>query len=316
MADARVRRPGIDGDAPGACAVVAGACGFIGRALVRRLQSEGLHVVGLDLPDHGPGDRYLKVDLTDRDQVVASLAGLRPRWVFNTAGFIDHSVDWPRQREVTRQHLDATFHLVEALWASPPEAFVNIGSSDEYGDQPAPQHEDMREMPIAPYSAAKVAAAHYLQMLHRRVGFPATVARFFLVYGPGQDAGRLIPQACKALLRGETLPASPGDQVRDFLYIDDAIDGLIAVAGAPAARGLVLNVASGEPRTVRSVLAELREVIGRGSIDFGARPKREGEPPALVADTRRVRSVTSWCPAHTLTEGLRRTAVAFGLGAR
>jgi nucleoside-diphosphate-sugar epimerase len=104
--------------------------------------------------------------------------------------------------------------------------------------------------------------------------------------------------------------------VRDFLYIDDAIDGLIAVAGAPAARGLVLNVASGEPRTVRSVLSELRGVIGRGSIDFGARPRREGEPPALVADTRRIRSVTSWRPALTLTEGLRRTAVAFGLGAR
>jgi nucleoside-diphosphate-sugar epimerase len=289
-------------------AVVAGAGGFIGRHLASYLHSLGLDVLALDrLPVELPGVRAAGLDLTDRAAVLTALAGCRPRWVFNLTGVIDHTIAWPEQRDLMNQHWLSMLNLIESLDNRRPEAFVNIGSSDEYGAQPPPQREEMREMPIAPYSAAKVAATHYLQMWHRRTGFPGIVARFFLVYGPGQDARRLIPWACTTLLKGETMPASPGLQQRDFLYVSDAAEALVKLAETPAAQGGVFNVASGQPVSVRRVLETVQIAVRRGAIDFGAYPMREGEAMALYADVNKIHNVTGWQPRIPLKEGIAET---------
>jgi nucleoside-diphosphate-sugar epimerase len=293
-------------------AIVAGAGGFIGRHLVRYLLDMKMEVIGLGRRPVAtelirPNEHYEVVDLTDRQAVLELLNGVRARWAFNLTGIVDHTVLWPDQREIIDQHLLSVLNLVEAFHDHPPEAFVNIGSSDEYGDQPAPQHEEMRESPIAPYSAAKTAATHYLQMLHRRIGFPAVIARFFLVYGPGQDTQRLIPQACVRLLRGDRMEASLGTQKRDFLYIDDAITALVALASTAATRGKVFNVASGKGVCVRQVLDTIQSLAQCGTIDFGARSMRPGEIMELYADITRIKQFTQWEPRVDLEDGLRRT---------
>jgi len=293
-------------------AIVAGAGGFIGRHLVRYLLDMKMEVIGLGRHPVAtelirPNEHYEIVDLTDHQAVLGLLNGVRARWVFNLTGIVDHTVFWPEQREIIDQHLLSVLNLVEAFHDHPPETFVNVGSSDEYGDRPAPQREEMRESPIAPYSAAKTAATHYLQMLHRRIGFPAVVARFFLVYGPGQDTERLIPQACVRLLRGETMEASSGRQKRDFLFIDDAITALIALASRKAARGEVFNVASGEGVAVRRVLEIVQSLVKCGVVDFGARSMRAGEIMDLHADIARIKRFTQWAPRVDLIDGLRRT---------
>ncbi len=267
-----------------------------------------MDVLGLDCrPFASPRVQCKVLDLTARRAVLDALKGVHPRWVFNLTGVIDHTIRWPDQRAIMDQHLLSVLNLVEALDEHPPAAFVNIGSSDEYGDGPVPQSEDLRERPIAPYSAAKVAATHYLQMWHRRTGFPAVVARFFLVYGPGQDTRRLIPWACTTLLQGETMEATEGLQKRDFLYVQDAVEALVTLAATPAARGGVFNVASGQPVTVRQVLETIQCLVGRGSIHFGAHPMRSGEIMELYADVSRIRQVTGWRPRVELEDGLRRT---------
>lgn len=293
-------------------AIVGGGAGFIGRHLVRHLASIGLDVLVLDrCPIDLPDVQSRVLDLTDRQAVLDALRGLRPHWIFNLTGIIDHTIQWPDQREIINQNLLSVLNLLEALDEHPPAAFVNVGSSDEYGDNPAPQHESLRERSIAPYSAAKSMATHYLQMWHRRTGFPAVVARFFLIYGPEQDMRRLIPWACMTLLRGETMPASEGLQKRDFLYVQDAVEGLVKLAETPAAQGQVFNVASGEPVAVREVLETIHEVVGRGSVDFGARPMRDGEIMELYADISRVKQVVGWQPTTDLREGLARTVTYY-----
>lgn len=297
--------------AMGDISLVAGAGGFIGQHLCRFLAELGMDVIGLD---HRPFDmKYglLKiVDLTNCELVIENLKGINPKWVFNLTGEIDHSLEWPTQRNIIDQHWLSVLNLVEALSKTHPESFVNIGSSDEYGDQPAPQSEDLRERPIAPYSAAKVAATHYLQMLYRRTGFPAIIARFFLVYGPGQGIERLIPWACTTLLQGKKIPTTPGLQKRDFLYVQDAVEGLVALASNPQANGKVFNVASGNPVTIKDVLEMLNKIIDKGGeIEFGARPMRQGEIMELYANTNRIQQVTGWKQKIPLQEGLNRTVI-------
>jgi len=292
-------------------AIVAGAAGFIGKHLASHLLELGMDVTTFDrVPVEIPGVITRVLDLTDRRSVLDALNGMEPRWVFNLTGQINHTIDWPNQRELMNQHWLSMLNLVEAVDKQRPEAFVNIGSSDEYGSQTAPQCEDVRERPIAPYSAAKVSATHYLQMWHRCIGFPAIVARFFLVYGPGQDTRRLIPWACTTLIRGEIMPASPGLQKRDFLFVADAVQALAMLADTPAAHGGVFNVASGTPISVREVLEIIQVIVGHGNVDFGAYPMRNGEVMELYADISRITQMTGWQPRFNLKAGLEAT-VAF-----
>lgn len=289
-------------------ALVAGGSGFIGRHLCIELLQMGFEVVAASrTAPNIEGVRHLSIDVTNRDELLQRVRDISPRWVFNLVGTIEHAVVWPRQRDLVRLHFETVLNLVEAFANKNVETFLSVGSADEYGDQPAPLSELLRERPIAPYSAAKVAATHYLQMMFERVGFPAVVARLFLVYGPGQDDRRLIPQVCKGLLASRDVAVTEGNQLRDFLYVEDAARGLIALAGAASAKGGVFNLATGEPVPVRLVLQKLWDIIGTGQVLFGARPARQGEPPDSHADISALTSLGVWQPRWNLDRGLRKT---------
>jgi nucleoside-diphosphate-sugar epimerase len=256
-------------------------------------------------------DCDLEVDLRDRAEVISALDGKQFHWIFNLAGDIDHTIEWERQREIIEQHYMGVVNLVEATWHNRPRKFISIGSADEYGEAEGRLAEDLREGSIAPYSAAKAAATHYLEMLIRRERYPACVARFFLVYGPGQSSNRLIPAACETLLKGGDFETTEGRQLRDFLYVDDAVSGLLSLAQAPGSARGTFNIASGEGVPVRRVLVALQRLIPTGRVIFGARPAREGEPSAQFADVSKIRRETGWSPRFTLAEGLKRTASHF-----
>ena len=120
-------------------------------------------------------------------------------------------------------HFRGLQNILEVLPRSRLKRFVQIGSSDEYGDAAAPQHEKLREAPISPYSLAKVACTHFLQMLHRTENFPGVTLRLFLTYGPGQDSKRFLPQIIRGCLDDRAFPASEGEQIRDFCNVHDTV---------------------------------------------------------------------------------------------
>jgi nucleoside-diphosphate-sugar epimerase len=107
------------------------------------------------------------------------------------------------------------------------------------------------------------------------------------------------------------MSATPGSQKRDFLHIRDAVEGLVALASTPAARGEVFNVGSGQPVTIRRVLEMIHGLVGKGRIDFGARPMRAGEIMELYADVTHIRSVTGWEPRISLEDGLAETVAYY-----
>ena len=184
---------------------------------------------------------------------------------------------------------------------------MQIGSSDEYGNAPSPQNETMRENPISPYSHAKVAASHFIQMLYRTEGFPGVVLRFFLVYGPGQDDKRFLPQIIKGCLSNTEFKTSEGKQLRDFCYIDDAVNAIVKVAITQEAMGQVVNIASGTPVTIREVIEKVMTFTGGGKPLWGAHKYRKGENMELYADITLARHLLNWVPQTSLDNGLIKT---------
>lgn len=290
--------------------LITGGTGFIGRHLAERCLKDTPFVTCLGLNSEksfSKGMESIHADISDKKQLQSVLCNKSFHYVFNLGGYIDHTAYFKGGRRLIESHFIGLMNLVDCLNKEELRGFVQIGSSDEYGNAPAPQKEYMREMPISPYSFAKTAASHFIQTLSNIEGFPGVVLRLFLVYGPGQDEKRFLPQIIKACLRDEEFRTSEGRQLRDFCYVDDMVDAMIRAALLQEAKANVINVASGIPVPIRSVVEMVIRLTGGGKPIWGSIPYRAGENLELYADVGLAKKLLQWEPFVSLDEGLKRT---------
>ena len=210
-------------------------------------------------------------------------------------------------RNIIDTHFIGVQNLIQVIDWYELKRFVQIGSSDEYGNLPAPQSEEMREGPISSYSLGKLASTQLLQMLYRTVKLPAVTLRLFLVYGPGQDEKRFLPQIIKGCLSDNNFPTSAGLQLRDFCYIDDVIDGILTVLTNDKVNGEVINLASGTPVAIREVVEQVQKTVGKGSPEFGEIPYRVGENMELYANVSKAKELLDWEAKVSLESGIEKT---------
>ncbi|MBL9079026.1 MAG: NAD-dependent epimerase/dehydratase family protein [Planctomycetes bacterium] len=195
---------------------------------------------------------------------------------------------------------------------------VYAGSSSAYGDQDAPaKHEALREAPLSPYAAAKLAGELYCRSFARVYGLSVVVTRFFNVFGPRQPADSpysgVVAAFCRALLAG-TAPRLDGDgqQSRDFTYVEDVVQGVLRCLDATTSGCETVNLAYGQATTVRDLydrLCELaRAVPGleppRPPLQA---PPRKGDVRHSLADVSRAKALFGFAPTVGFAEGLRRT---------
>jgi UDP-glucose 4-epimerase len=293
--------------------LVVGGSGFIGRHVVERGAEQRWHVTTVSLnarKESGRAERTIAVNIADPVALRKALLDTQFDYVVNCGGYVDHKPFLQGGRAVLDAHFAGVMNLAQTVDRASLRAFVNIGSSDEYGSAPAPQSESARERAISPYSLAKLASTHFLQMLHRTEQFPSTILRLFLTYGPGQGSQRFLPQIVLGCLDGRPFPVSSGTQLRDFCFIDDVVDAVFAALVQPAARGEVINVASGKPVSIRAVIDTVRSMVGRGEPQYGAIAHREGENMELFADITKAQSLLGWTPKIELEPGIARTIAA------
>jgi len=292
--------------------LIIGGTGFIGRNLSLSALKNGYRVVVLSL--HSPNlekkinnIEYLQADITQIDKLKEKIFNYSFDYIVNLSGYINHCNYSEGGKKVLDVHFGGVQNILQSTNLASLKRFIQIGSSDEYGNSSAPQAEDMRESPISPYSLGKVATTQLLQMLHRTEGIPAVTLRLFLVYGPGQDSNRFLPQIIKGCLSSSDFSASTGNQLRDFCYVDDVINGILLALKNDEVDGLVINLASGEPIKIREVVKLVQNSIGKGNAIFGKIPYRTGENMELYADITLANKILGWKPTISIEEGLKRT---------
>jgi UDP-glucose 4-epimerase len=163
-------------------------------------------------------------------------------------------------------------------------------------------------IPVSPYAAASAGAASYGALFHALFGQAVLHARLFMVYGPGDpNEARVVPHTIRQLLAGGSPQLGRGVRPIDWIYIDDAVSGLIALGACDEIDGGSFDLGSGVMHTVREVALRIAALIGSATpIEFGARPEPERER-VRSADLAGTRARLDWSPQVTLDEGLFRT---------
>ena len=294
--------------------LIVGGGGFIGSNLALNAYKSNytVFIISLNVPKVKiKSITYIQADITNFKQLKDRLSDYSFDYVVNLSGYIDHSSFMESGNEMIDVHFEGVRNIIKLIDWSRIKRFVQIGSSDEYGNLPAPQNEEMREEPISSYSLGKVASTQMLQMLQRTEKFPAVILRLFLVYGPGQSDNRFLPQIIQGCLTGDNFPTSKGEQLRDFCYVDDVSDGILSTLTNDNVNGEIINIASGNPLAIREVIEMVQKNVNFGFPKFGQIPYRKGENMFLYADVSKSRKLLNWLPKVSIEDGILRTIQSF-----
>ena len=285
--------------------LVTGASGFIGTHLCRRLMQEGavVHAVSRASRRAEAGAmRWWQADLRDAAATRYLCDTIEPDAIIHLASLVTGGRESQLVLPTFQDNLVTTINLLTAASASGCRRIVLVGSLEE------PDAGPENPVPSSPYAAAKWAASAYGRMFHRLYGTPVTIARIFMVYGPGQqDLRKLVPYVTLSLLRGDAPQLSSGRRDVDWIFVGDVAEGLLAMIEAPGIDGDTIDLGSGVLTPISAIVRQLTDVVGVPiEPHFGAVPDRPMEQ-IRVANTARTYARLGWRATTPLAQGLGQT---------
>ncbi len=301
-------------------AVLTGATGFVGATLARRLLREG-HEVHL-LVRHGYAPWRIdaiqqdiqlhEVDLSDAEATTQTIAVIRPEWVFHLAAYGAYSSQTDVHR-IYQTNLTSTINLLEACLKIGFEAFINTGSSSEYGFKDHAPNEKEWVDPNSYYSAAKVAATLYCRYSAQKHKAHIATLRLYSVYGAYEEPTRLIPTLIIKGLRGELPPLVNPNIARDYIYAEDVNDAYLLAAIMPEPEpGAVYNIGTGVQTSLREAVDAARQIMDIPvEPQWGSMPDRQWDTNVWVSDPSAANQALGWHAKYNFTDGLRETVQWF-----
>lgn len=288
-----------------------GATGFIGSRALRVLIDAGCDVLALVRPDDSLWRlhdlekrlRFVRGDLTDLASYRSTLEKWQPEACIHLAWYAEP--DKYLYSPENLASLSSSLLLLRTLIEIRCAQVVMAGTCAEYDTDLGYLREEGPTRPKTIYAATKLAMCLIGQQMAASAGIRFAWARFFYLYGPKEDKKRLVPAAINSLIEGEPFSATPAEQVRDYLYVDDVATALWTLANNQA--NGVFNISSGIPMSVAELLKTIGDILGRPDlIHLGSVPYREWEPMFICGNNQRLRNL-GWQPRFPLREGLEQT---------
>ncbi len=342
--------------------LVTGGAGFIGSALIRHIIKETSHsVINIDkltyagnlesLAEVAGNSRYLleQVDICALKEIRDIFNRHRPDMVIHLAAesHVDRSIDGPG--EFIQTNIIGTYNLLKqasAYWKGLDGKkrarfrFHHVSTDEVYGELPHPDQvkqterdrlplftEETPYAPSSPYSASKASADHLVRAWHRTYGLPTLISNSSNNYGPYQFPEKLVPLMILSALAGKPLPVyGRGNQIRDWLYVQDHVRALLLVA-ARGRVGETYNIGGNNEkknievvRTICSILDDTYSVEKNPNINHSSGeqtyrhlitfvPDRPGHDRRYAIDADKIRGELGWQPEETFESGLRKTVL-------
>lgn len=295
-------------------AIITGPTGAIGTALCSCLRDKGVTVYVLVRPGSAraghlkelPGVEVLECDISDLRLLPEILSGLRFDAFFHLAwvGTIGESRD---DMSLQVKNIQYTLDAVHAAAELGCKVFVGAGSQAEYGRVQNALAPDTPCFPETGYGMAKLCAGLMSRTECERLGISHIWARILSVYGPYDNEHALIPALIRSILQGRSLSLTPGGQLWDYLYADDAAEALYRLA-LRGKSGAVYPVGSGQARPLREYLGILRDAIDPSlPLALGERPYAKMQVMHLEADVSALEKDTGFVPRTDFGTGILKT---------
>ncbi len=295
-------------------ALVTGATGFLGAALVAALVDAGVDVAVI-VREHSDMWRLtgqlsrvvlIRGDLAELARLRDPLRDFSPTVVFHLGW---HGVGNEARNDFAQVDLNLRSSLVLADLARELgcSAFIGLGSQAEYGPCSRRVNEEVPTLPTTLYGAAKLSCYHLCRTFLSQTSVRFAWLRLFSSYGPRDKTSWMLPYLITTLHQGASPDLTPGEQLWDYIYVDDVCRALLAVAKTETAGG-VFNLGSGVARPLRATIEYIRDRVAPSlALGFGKIPYRPDQVMHLEADITRLETVTGWRPQIDHWDGLDRT---------
>lgn len=318
--------------------LVTGGAGFIGSAVVRQAVTAGHHVVNLDALTYAaclenvasvadsPLYAFEQADIRDRAALDRVFETHKPDAVMHLAAesHVDRSIDGPG--DFIETNITGTYNMLEAArayWAAQgkPDSFRfhHISTDEVFGSLPADPSvmftEDTPYDPRSPYSASKASSDHLVRAWSETYGLPVVMTNCSNNYGPFHFPEKLVPVIILNALAGKDLPIyGKGDNIRDWLYVEDHADALLCVV-QKGVLGRSYNIGGENERTNLELVKTLCRILdAKRPKDEGSYADqitfvtdRPGHDARYAIDPARIRAELDWRPSVTVEEGLEKT---------
>jgi len=292
--------------------LLTGATGFIGSHVARLLVNANCEVHALvrensnlwRIKDIASQLNLVQADLLAADKVQVQLDKIRPEMCLHLAWYAV-----PTKYLTAHENIDllrGSLQLISYLAQLGCKRFVGLGTCFEYDIGAECLTETSPVKPRNLYAASKLALQTVLGQLASTTGMEAVWLRLFYLYGPYEPEQRLVPAVVCSLLRNQVAKVTKGEQVRDFLHVEDVAAAIWAVAQSNLTGPV--NIGSGKAVTVRDIATRIGDILNHPElIEFGALPHNPTDPMFVCADNHKLAENTAWTPQYDLESGLRQT---------
>jgi len=297
---------------------ITGATGFIGSHLLKRLIKEGCNVhisirknSSLWCIEEFKDDFVChKIDLTDFEAVRLLIKQIKPDIIFHLAAY---GVDY-RQQDIHHTidaNINASVNLFEAFLENKVHRFIHTGSCFEYGQKSKHISERDPLNPTSLYGATKASSVHLLSTIARYMkSGELVILRPFGVFGEYEGLHRFVPQVIDKLKNEHSVQMTLGEQIRDYIYIDDLIDAYILASIVPLKNKVeIINIGSGKGIAMKDLALIISKSldVSNDLLQFGTLPYRPDEMMYLVANVDKAKSLLGWEPKVSIEKGLEHT---------
>ena len=294
---------------------VTGASGFIGSHVMEKLLSGGHQVAALITPDNPtPRLKSLENDfaiisatLENTQAVEEAVNKFKPEACIHLAWYAEPEKYLNSDRNI--QSLASSLALFQMLIKADCQQIIGAGTCFEYNTSFGYLNEDTNAQPASLYAATKLSCFLAGSQLAAKNGTSFAWARIFYPYGPKENPKRLVPSAINSLKEGKSFPSSPGEQIRDYIHVEDVASAFSTLLEIRA-QG-IYNISSGFPVSIRQLLETIGKLMNQKNlIQPGAIPYRAWEPPFICGDNTRLKNL-GWTLKYSLRDGLEAAINSF-----